>query len=96
MKKICTLFINSVLVIYCSAQAGTPDITFSGDGKVTTQFSAGYDQAQGIAVQIDSKIIVAGASHNGSNYDFAIARYLVDYQYDGAFFLLPGKHWLRH
>lgn len=56
--------------------SGTLDSTFDSDGKVTTPFGAGDDQAFAIALQKnDGKIVVVGQSHNGSNNDFAIARY---------------------
>jgi hypothetical protein len=29
-----------------------------------------------VAIQSDGKIVVAGYSHNGSNHDFAVVRYL--------------------
>jgi len=53
---------------------GTLDTTFDGDGKATTSFGSGTDEAYAVAVQGD-KIVVAGRSYNGSNYDFAVARY---------------------
>jgi uncharacterized delta-60 repeat protein len=56
---------------------GTLDSTFDGDGKVTTDFGAG-DEAYGMALQNDGRIIVAGpTSHNDDipNVDFALARY---------------------
>ncbi|HEY6886822.1 MAG TPA: proprotein convertase P-domain-containing protein [Solirubrobacter sp.] len=49
---------------------GTPDASFSGDGLVTTDLGAA-DDGQGVAIQADGKIVVAG----GSGGDFALARY---------------------
>ena len=49
---------------------GTPDPSFSGDGLVTTDLG-GTDAGQGVAIQADGKIVVAGSS--GGN--FALARY---------------------
>ena len=54
---------------------GTLDTSFSGDGKQTTDFG-GEDEANGVAIQEDGKIIVVGAAgtrHNGIG--FALARY---------------------
>jgi uncharacterized delta-60 repeat protein len=51
---------------------GSLDATFSGDGKQTTDFG-GFDQANGIALQADGKIVAVGG--NGANIDFALARY---------------------
>jgi uncharacterized delta-60 repeat protein len=54
---------------------GSPDTSFDTDGKVTTAIGASDDYALSIALQSDGKIVVAGYSYNGSNYDFAVARY---------------------
>ena len=51
---------------------GTPDTNFSGDGKQTTDFGGFDDQATGVALQGDGKIVVVGGGANG---DFALARY---------------------
>jgi uncharacterized delta-60 repeat protein len=53
---------------------GTLDASFSGDGKVTTDFSGGYDQAYAVALQPDGKIVVGGAT-TGLGGRFLIARY---------------------
>ena len=53
---------------------GTLDASFSGDGKVTTDFSGGYDQAYAVALQPDGKIVVGGATA-GLGGRFLIARY---------------------
>jgi uncharacterized delta-60 repeat protein len=57
--------------------AGDLDTTFDGDGKVTTDFGSNHDQARGVAIQTDGKIVVAGSSINSghSKSDFALARY---------------------
>jgi uncharacterized delta-60 repeat protein len=55
---------------------GTLDATFSGDGKVTTNFTSGLDGAFGVAIQpVDGKIVAAGRA-GGSGGRFAAARYL--------------------
>jgi uncharacterized delta-60 repeat protein len=55
---------------------GSLDTTFSGDGKVNTDFGAGDNGSfGGIAIQSGGKIVVAGYMHNGSNYDFAVYRF---------------------
>ncbi|MFL5798198.1 MAG: delta-60 repeat domain-containing protein [Actinomycetota bacterium] len=54
------------------ASPGELDVSFSGDGKVTTQFaSESADEAHAVAVQPDGKIVAAGESTG----DFALARY---------------------
>ena len=55
--------------------AGVLDTTFGTGGKVITPIGSGADHIRAMAVQSDGKIVVAGNSHNGTNYDFAVARY---------------------
>jgi uncharacterized delta-60 repeat protein len=54
---------------------GSLDTTFDGDGKVTTAVGSSHDAAHSVAIQSDGKIIVAGYSDNGSNYEFSLTRY---------------------
>ena len=58
---------------------GSLDTAFSGDGKQTTTFrphgTDDFDVPTAVALQGDGKIVVAGYSFNGSDYDFALARY---------------------
>jgi uncharacterized delta-60 repeat protein len=55
---------------------GSPDTTFSGDGKLITDFTPTWDYANGIAIQADNKLVVAGeAGYLGPNPRFALARY---------------------
>ena len=39
---------------------GSPDNTFSGDGKQTTDINSSEDIAKSVAIQSDGKIIIAG------------------------------------
>ena len=55
---------------------GSLDTSFDTDGKVTTAIGAGNDYALSMALQSDGKIVVAGVSDNGGNYDFAVVRYI--------------------
>jgi uncharacterized delta-60 repeat protein len=59
---------------------GALDTSFSGDGKVTTNFG-GDDRAYAVALQSDGKIVVAGTS----NDNFALARYLANGNLDATF-----------
>ena len=52
---------------------GSTGFCEGGNNKVTTYPNA--DVIQGIAIQWDGKLVAAGYSHNGSNYDFALVRY---------------------
>ena len=54
---------------------GSLDNTFGTNGIVITSVGDSSDYARSIAIQSDSKIIAAGYSYNGSDYDFALVRY---------------------
>lgn len=88
MKKTIYTFIISCLVtaffpVY--AQPGSLDLTFSSDGKLTTDFIGAADGGAAVAIQSDGKIIVAGNSSSGSNADFALVRYNTDGSLDISF-----------
>jgi uncharacterized delta-60 repeat protein len=73
-----------------SAQASPPapgdlDTGFGAGGVVTTPIGPGADWAIGIAIQSDGMIVVAGYAHNGSDYDFALARYTASGALDTTF-----------
>lgn len=67
------------------AQAGALDSTFSGDGKVTTDFARKADLVQGVAVQTDDKVVAVGWVTVGGVYRFGLARYNVDGSLDTSF-----------
>jgi len=54
---------------------GQLDQTFGVGGKVVSDFSS-IDQAYDIALQANGRIVLAGISFNGANFDFTVARYL--------------------
>ncbi len=57
---------------------GRFDSTFNDNGFQTTDFGADAndnDNAIGVKLQSDGKIVVLGNNWNGSNYDFVLARY---------------------
>lgn len=54
---------------------GTLDTTFSGDGKVFTDFTSKWDFADSVLIQGDGNIVAVGAA-GGINPKFALARYL--------------------
>jgi uncharacterized delta-60 repeat protein len=65
---------------------GTPDTAFSGDGKLTTNFTRGNDSVQGVAIQSDGSIVTVGiAAFNSSNATFALARYTQNGTLDASF-----------
>jgi uncharacterized delta-60 repeat protein len=53
------------------AAPGDLDLTFSGDGKQTTDFDFGSSSATATVLQADGKIVAAGGTYD----DFALARY---------------------
>ncbi len=67
------------------AQQGTLDLTFDFDGKVTTALGPSGDGINAIVLQPNGKILVAGYSNNGTNNDFALARYNPDGSQDDSF-----------
>jgi uncharacterized delta-60 repeat protein len=67
---------------------GSLDTSFSDDGKLTTSIasgSTGNDYAHSVLAQADNKILLAGESYNGSNFDLAITRYNTDGTIDTSF-----------
>ena len=58
-------------VLISTAQPGSLDLTFSEDGKQTTDMEGGNDECNSVAIQADGKIVIAGNNTNG----MAIARY---------------------
>ena len=70
------------LVRYTSA--GALDTSFGSGGKVTTAVGS-YAYGYAVAVQSDGRIVVAGYSYNGSNYDFVLVRYTTAGALDASF-----------
>ncbi|MCP4335916.1 MAG: hypothetical protein GY785_24995, partial [Gammaproteobacteria bacterium] len=64
---------------------GSLDTSFDTDGILTTDFGSGNDYGQSVTVQSDGKILVAGYSHNGTDYDFSVTRYNTDGSLDTSF-----------
>lgn len=65
---------------------GSLDTTFGADGRVSTDLGRHGEQAWGVAVQSDGKIVAAGDARLGSgNSAFAVARYEADGTLDPTF-----------
>ncbi|MDX3248117.1 calcium-binding protein [Streptomyces sp. ME18-1-4] len=64
---------------------GSLDTTFGTGGKVTTSFGASFNQAFGVVLQTDGKIVAAGTTNAGAGDDFAVARYNTDGSLDTSF-----------
>lgn len=66
---------------------GSLDLSFSNDGKVTTQVvGTGSNGGNAMAIQPNGKIVVAGFANNASNSNFAVVRYNADGSLDTAGF----------
>lgn len=63
---------------------GSFDTTFDGDGKVLTVVGAG-GAAYAVKLQSNGKIVAGGGVSNGTNSDFAVARYNADGSPDTTF-----------
>jgi uncharacterized delta-60 repeat protein len=64
---------------------GSLDSSFGTGGKVTTAVGSGLDEANGVVLQSDGKIVVVGYSYNGTDNDFAVVRYNSDGSLDSSF-----------
>jgi uncharacterized delta-60 repeat protein len=73
---------------------GSLDTTFGSGGKVTTDFLGHNAFAQGVAIQPDGKIVLAGEAQSSSDLssgDFALARYNANGSLDTSFGGGQGK-----
>ncbi|HYV92930.1 MAG TPA: T9SS type A sorting domain-containing protein [Chitinophagales bacterium] len=66
-------------------EIGTFDSSFGTGGKVVTAISTGVDDAYAVVIQPDGKILEAGYAFNGTNDDFAMARYTTNGTLDPTF-----------
>ena len=65
---------------------GSLDTSFSCDGKQVTDFAGNVEVGNGVAVQSDGRIVVAGSSFSQTTAnDFAVARYNTDGSLDTGF-----------
>ncbi|MCW3117652.1 MAG: Delta-60 repeat-containing protein, partial [Chitinophagaceae bacterium] len=64
---------------------GTTDISFNGGNTVTTQFGSTLNYLNAIALGPDGKITAGGYMYNGTDQDYAIARYKADGTPDNEF-----------
>ncbi len=81
------LALAGLLVLTAGSAQATPgalDTSFGTGGKVTTAIGSSDDDANGVVLQPDGKIVAAGSSY-GTNDDFALARYNADGSLDAGF-----------
>src|SRR5688572_21331464 len=79
----CAWLLTGVLTCGLRAQPGALDPLFDGDGQVTTELGGANEEALGIAVQEDGRIVAVGKG--GPSNRFAVARYTSTGQLDGTF-----------
>jgi uncharacterized delta-60 repeat protein len=64
---------------------GSLDNSFGDDGKLEELSKQGYTVFNTAAIQADGKVVAAGLTWDGSNYDFAVARYNTNGSPDSTF-----------
>lgn len=57
---------------------GSLDTSFGDGGEVTTDFGGNGDVSQGIAIQMNGRIVAVGYTEGDTDTDFALARYKTD------------------
>ncbi|MET0752910.1 MAG: hypothetical protein ABWZ66_06035 [Pyrinomonadaceae bacterium] len=77
-------FFTSIAVARLNTD-GSLDMTFSGDGKVLTEFGKSSGIANDVAIQTDGKIVVAGHQGFFANQSFVTFRYMTDGALDTTF-----------
>ena len=55
---------------------GSPDTVFGHNGAAIIQLGEGNDYGEGVALQMDHKIIIAGGIDNGTDHDILVLRLL--------------------
>src|SRR5207244_6867798 len=73
---LCGMLCAALLLLPAAGRANPGDLdpTFGIGGKVTTGIGTD-DYGYAVAIQADGKLVVAGETNNGSNYDFALVLY---------------------
>jgi len=78
-------YLTKVATLTTHAQAGYLDLPFGNGGIVTTDFGSMADYCFSVAMQSDGKIVAAGHSFNGFDFDVALVRYNNDGSLDNSF-----------
>ncbi len=68
----------TVTVTRAAPVAGNFDLSFATGGMLLTNIGASYDNAYAVLILPDGRILAAGASYNGNDYDFSLARFNPD------------------
>jgi uncharacterized delta-60 repeat protein len=75
---------NAASIRATASKPGSLDLTFSGDGRVITDFGA-YDVGKGVLIQRDGAIVVVGETQSQVNTNIAIVRYKANGDLDSTF-----------
>lgn len=75
---------NGDMALAQYTSSGQLDGSFSGDGRLTTDFG-GNDRGAAVVIQADGTIVVAGSTDAGSSTDFALVRYTSSGSLDATF-----------
>ena len=77
---------NGDIIVARYNPGGSFDSSFGTNGLVTTDLGSDEDQAEGVAIQPDGKIVVAGFTTSATTgADFAVVRYNTDGSLDSTF-----------
>jgi uncharacterized delta-60 repeat protein/uncharacterized repeat protein (TIGR01451 family) len=82
---------NNDFMVARYTTAGVLDPTFGTLGVTTTGFSGGNDVARAVALDSTGRIVLGGYANNGSDDDFAVARYTTAGVLDAGFVAGAGK-----
>jgi uncharacterized delta-60 repeat protein len=93
MKKYALQFlISSIGLALATAAPNSLDTTFgAGTGKTATPVGSGNAYISDLKLTSDGKILAAGTSFNGTDFDFALGRYNTNGTVDTTFGLTPGR-----
>src|SRR6185295_9734172 len=79
-------FGNGMLALARYNLDGSLDVSFNGNGRVTTDLTAGQDLIGAVALQSDGRVVVASQANRGAlGTDFALERYNCDGTLDTTF-----------
>ncbi|HOO90629.1 MAG TPA: delta-60 repeat domain-containing protein [Syntrophales bacterium] len=87
-RKYCSLSVILVLLLCFVPGANAYvllDPTFGNEGLVVTDVAGYFDDVDSIAVDDQNRIVAAGSTRNGTNYDFALFRYTASGDLDNTF-----------
>ncbi|MCB1043618.1 MAG: hypothetical protein KDC35_11790 [Acidobacteria bacterium] len=75
-----------LFLLWCLAFGdGALDLSFDGDGKVSTPIGATVDEATVCLLRQNGSIVLGGYAHNGTDFDFAMVGYLSNGSLDMSF-----------